>query len=161
MFPRRIFDIRTDWTSNSRQEWNPDQGPEMSLFVDAHDVNPGLLCQLFHLPDCEGLTERLPCTQAPTAAFISLIMKIAETHLFSCFIVDNSPKNVHPIVFIQIDRDILGPKHRELTLCFGFKFVQEIQIFVFYVMSKTNPSQILTIFIVRFQTISWSVTAVP
>lgn len=102
----------------------------MSLFEDAHDVNPGLRCQLFHLPDCEGLTESLPCTQA-TAAFISLIMKIAETHLFSCFIVDDSPKNVHPIVFIQIDRDILGPKHRELILHFGFKFVQEIQIFVF------------------------------
>lgn len=91
---------------------------------------------------------------------MSLIMKIAETHLFSCFIVDNSPENVHPIVFIKIDRDTLGPKHRKVIICFGFKFVQEIQLFVFSVMPKTNPSQILTVFIVRFQTISWCISAV-
>lgn len=58
-------------------------------------------------------------------------MKIAGTHLFSCFAVDSSPKNVQPIAFIQIDRDMLGPKHREVIRCFGFKFVQEIQFLHF------------------------------
>lgn len=75
-----------------------------------------------------------------TAAFISLIMKRAETHLFSCSAVDSSPKNVHSTVFIQIDRDMLGPKHREVIRRFGFKFMQEIQFLHFYVMPRTNFS---------------------
>lgn len=75
-----------------------------------------------------------------TAAFISLIMKRAETHLFSCFAVEGSPKNVHSTVFIQIHRDMLGPKHRQVIRRFGFKFVQEIQFLHFYVMPRTNLS---------------------
>lgn len=82
----------------------------MARSEDGHDVDPGLHCQIFQPPECEGLTECFP----HTAAFISLIIKIAETHLFSCFTVDSSPKNVHPIAFIQIDRDMLVPKHREV-----------------------------------------------
>lgn len=95
-----------------------------------------------------------------TAAFISLIMRKAETHLFPCFAVDSSPKNVHSTVFMQVDRDMLGPKHRTVIRHFGFKFMQEIQFLHFPSCLEQNSLQILTIFLVRFQTISWRVTAV-
>lgn len=47
---------------------------------------------------------------------------------------------MHSTVFIQIDRDMLGPKHREVIRRFGFKFVQEIQFLHFYVTPRTNFS---------------------
>ena len=81
-------------------------------FPNSHSVTASLRGSLIHRPS--------------TAAFISLIMERAETHLFSYFAVDSSPKNVHSTVFIQIDTDMLGPKHRKVIRCFGFEFVKEI-----------------------------------
>jgi uncharacterized Zn-finger protein len=96
----------------------------MVSFEDVHYGNSALRCQVFQLLSAEDLLRAFLAHKPFTAAFISLIMKIAETHLFSCFTVDNSPRNVHPIVFIQIDRNMLHPKHKETIQCFGFKFVQ-------------------------------------
>lgn len=120
---------KTAITTPERSEvLNSDQElSSVALFEDVHDVYPGLHCQVSQLPQCDSLTERFPHTQASyTAAFISLIMERAETHLFSYFAVDSSPKNVHSTVFIQIDTDMLGPKHRKVIRCFGFEFVKEI-----------------------------------
>ena len=49
---------------NSTWELSP-----VALCEDAHDVNPGLHCQVSQLPECEGCTESFPRTQAQHSCF--------------------------------------------------------------------------------------------